>query len=590
MRDAREGTPASRGESTSTRQPSEPIGPPMVRSRERVIAISGLVLLAVALGVLVWIANNNPGENSDKQSAPHGAMLPSDSPARPLATGTAIESRPASPTSGLAANSSEASGSIVAGSANATPTSSPSPVTVVPTAPTEHLFTIPGGKGGIGVWYGTEGLYGVAAMSDGTFWVGDWTKTDTEIGGRLLHYSRSGQLLTATPAPGGSRDMAGMVRDLEAYGKDLWAIINRSVYEMAPDGRVVASYPLPDEIDSRPVVSPALLLAPGGEVLITANGPGSAQAPSANAQIVGAAGKQAIFTSDKSGKTDMPALPGYPGPAGSLYSAALDASGAGMGTIMIAGTQIAVKEPYPITALNILRVNRDGSLYVMAERDVGSGSGTNDKSGTSRRSEDARQTILLYGDDGQLKGRAVLPFAGHYIDVIRQTAIDDKGSVYVLYRSGRAEFSVARLNFYPPGVLPPMPFIATSTPTYSPPTPTPTPSDLQGLVTQAGAIADVEVTTAFTDTVITRVKKWLKPYEIQGYKGGDLYNASFLNVAGDPQVLKLLVKGGRYIIFLASPHMVGDCPQVPDALQLVAGNLGVFEVRGIRIGSAGGSA
>jgi hypothetical protein len=137
----------------------------------------------------------------------------------------------------------------------------PMPTTlVVPTALSERLFNISGGEAGISVWYGTEGLYGIAALPDGTIWVGDWSKTATTAGGRLLHYGRQGQLLATMPAPGGDLDMGGMVRDLDAYGSTLWAVVNSSVFGIGQDGQVTSINPMPDKIDGKPVVSASLLM------------------------------------------------------------------------------------------------------------------------------------------------------------------------------------------------------------------------------------------------------------------------------------------------------------------------------------------
>jgi hypothetical protein len=436
----------------------------------------------------------------------------------------------------------------------------------VPTAPVEHLFNIPSGDAGISVWSGTEGLYGIAAMPDGTFWVGDWSKTATTTGGRLLHYSRQGQLLTATPAPGGDRDMGGMVRDLEAYGPNLWAFVNGSLYGIGQAENVTSINPLPDEIDSRAVVSSALELGPDGEVLVISGGDTSRPA-----QLLDSNGKLVTFTLGSDGKTNVASLPGFPGPGGSrnLYTVALDSS-SGVGTLTMSGTPVSVREPYPITDIHILRVNKDGSALVMAERDMG-GHGNPD---------DTRQTVLLFGSDGSLLGRAVLPIPGHFIDVVRQIAIDDSGSVYLLYRSDLRQFSVARLNFYPPGAPLPLPFIPTSTPTYTPPTSTPTPTDLQGLVRDTDVIADVDVTYSFTDGVVVRVRSLIKDRHVGPY------DVPYLNVAGDPQDMKLLVKGRRYVLFMTSPVRYGDCVLPPEEFNLTDGKLGVFEVQGNRMGNA----
>jgi hypothetical protein len=474
-----------------------------------------------------------------------------------------------------------------AASATSAPSTSAATSTVlpVPTAPEEHLFNIPSGDAGISVWSGTEGLYGIAAMPDGSFWVGDWSKTAATTGGRLLHYSPQGQLLIATPAPGGEQDMGGMVRDLEAYGPNLWAIVNHSLYGIGQDQKVTSINPLPDEIDAKTVVSSALEIGPNGEVLLI-----SGADDSHPAQLLDAGGKLATFTSGADGKTNMESLPGIPAPGSTsgtpggthgMYTVSLgNGSGAGMGTLTIpgpgSGKQVSIREPYPITDIHILRVNKDGSVLVMAERDVG-GHGSSD---------DALQSVLLFGSDGTLLGRAVLPIAGHYIDIVRQIAIDDSGSVYVLYKSGLREFSVDRLNFYPPIVPPPLPFLPTSTPTYTPPNPTPIPTDLQGLVRDSAAIADVDVTYSFTNGAVLRVRNWAKPFEIQMYQDSGPSVTTYASVSGDPQDMKLLVKGKRYVLFLTNPVRYGECILPPEEFNLTDGKLGVFEVVGNRISNA----
>src|SRR5579859_431175 len=449
------------------------------------------------------------------------------------------------------------------------------------------VFTIPLGPQGIGIWSDTDGLYGLAVTADGSFWVGDWAKGSTQDGGRLLHYSASGTLLGIVPAPG-DHQRGGFVNGLQAWGPDLWAIVQRSLLRLAPDGTVRANYPLPDRLDGQAVAPGSFkpddqaglsfLLGPRGEILLLPDVPATRVA-----RLVDAAGRLATLHPGADGTTDLATTPAFPG-QGRDFTAQIATPHTGR--IMAGTVPITLTTAQPLAGLHLFHVNPDDSFYVLAEETFANPAGV-------------YATILHYQADGTLRAHARLPLAGRFAAISRRLTVAPDGAVYALVGGHYGtdtdrDIHVERVNFYPPGD--PLPAPLSPTPTPAPPTPTATPTlTFADLVAQSPLIVELVMNPAAgtpvpldqpvpgeekTETALREnvtVSRWLrKPPGPHGDGLGLLLRTD--------QDQRLRTGAGRFILFLRPVQALrwgwGDALA---RLYEITSDAGLIEVRADRL-------
>ncbi len=310
--------------------------------------------------------------------------------------------------------------------------------TTMPTEASTLLFTIPGGENGISVWSGTQGLYGIGAASDGTFWVGDFHKAGDSIddGGRLLHYGHDGtQLGTLKPDLGVGGGLE-FVHDVECWGSDIWAIIQGKVVRLSEDGRILAEYQDTGMFGPPGGNNSALLMGASGEPLLSWD-----TADTRVLQVADSAGNIATPNPTPSTTIALTSTLPYPG-RGLTYQARPAVSTipySREGIVQAGSITITATMEHRLSGLHIFHVNSDNSFYALAEETLDNPVGV-------------QETVLHYSLDGRLLEHARIPLRARYIDVIRRLAVAADGTVYALVDAGesaRAGFEVRKVNFFP---------------------------------------------------------------------------------------------------------------------------------------------
>lgn len=288
-----------------------------------------------------------------------------------------------------------------------------------PETPSQHevLFTIPIGDEGI--HYSPDGLdmlvWGPSAItttSDGTFWIAD------TVANRLIHLDSKGVLL-------GKYEIGSAVigiGDLEVTPSEIWildvASLPPKIVHLNLDGEVLNTYDLPEGFHLGDGLS-GIALGENNALLIEQSG---------GARIT------QFITPD--GTISQEPLAGY-GFGGKVYiarSANLTSDNASSGYVMAGSTRFEINVDHDLGSIHILKVNGDGSLFVVVEELV---------IDTVLRVD---KTIRHYSSSGKLLGIARIPIVEQYTYVAHQLSVGPDGNVYALVTYPE-HAAVLRLSF-----------------------------------------------------------------------------------------------------------------------------------------------
>jgi hypothetical protein len=245
----------------------------------------------------------------------------------------------------------------------------------------------------------------LAVAPDGSFWVADSRQPTDPIGTRLLHFSPIGDRLDTIALNG----QAICACDLEAAESALLVLDQASepptVIRLTPRGELLARYQLPAGLRAEAGLT-GIALGEHGEVLVEQDG--------------GTAVSQLVDASGQAARTSLPGYPYY----GRLYTTRtpdLFASDRSRGSIAAGATQIEVSVPNELDGLHLLKVNPDGSFYVVVEELL------------PNLPHPLDQTVRHYAADGTLLGMARVPLAEQLTNYLAHSlAIGPDGALYVL--------------------------------------------------------------------------------------------------------------------------------------------------------------
>ncbi|HMA35916.1 MAG TPA: hypothetical protein VKY74_15745 [Chloroflexia bacterium] len=324
--------------------------------------------------------------------------------------------------------------------------------TSVPRRDSTLLFTMP---------IPIESVVGLAAAPDGSFWVGDRDN-------QLYHYGAMGVELGVISTQFSLHEATSM----KIRGAELWVLSRgpngSTVLRATLAGRLLAQYPM-SELMAQGLTD--FTLGAGEQVLIQRD------LSTPVVQLVDQEGQLAphsivdlpvnthdyiwYVSLDDHGQSNSGWI------ARDLYSTAGGAAGI---TLVVSNT---------LTDLQVLHMQADGSIYVVAEEWVPQPAGFYD-------------TLLHYALDGHLIAHARLPGAGPYARIMRDTTVAPDGEVYCLVgQPGGTE--IRRVTFFSPvAPLPPyQPAYRNPDEPTPPPYPSPTPVwDLATLARKADTIVE----------------------------------------------------------------------------------------------------
>jgi hypothetical protein len=403
---------------------------------------------------------------------------------------------------------------------NFIPASEPLPPLPTPTSSiantvddTTLLFFIPVGEGGIHYITSTHTsgssprLGFTATAPDGTFWAADGTE-------HLAHYDTTGTRLGSIPLPYDEADPFSM--EIEQQDNTFWLYYRNSsqttdlatIYHLAPDGHQIASYSVPDYVQSRTNGRLSdFLLGERGEVLLRGHFddliPGSPYFPKPVPTQVMTPTPPKLYWQlvDAQGNLTSTPLESYTF-GGHTYTVRPAYSNARVnrGYIKVDNIEVELITTHALTDFDLLHVNEDGSFFAGALEDEQVG--------------DpyilTHYTIYHYSVDGRLLERAIQPMQGVRLPT------GHFGYFYTIFeqpyweqRDGKApeKIEVRRLTFYPADQpLPTLPTAIPSVPAQSTvPSPTLIPPPVPSTVPPGGATEDLRALKAESD-VVAQVK------------------------------------------------------------------------------------
>jgi hypothetical protein len=477
---------------------------------------------------------------------------------------------------------------------------------------TTLLFSIPVGKDGIHYITSTYG-YGVstrlgfaASAPDGTFWFQDGAD-------RLAHYDPTGKRLGSIPLPNDT----GEPREMQIRDSGFWLFYQEGVnspepafiYHLAADGRQIAKYAVPDYVYRRTLGRmPSFLVGEQGQLLIRGDFtnliPDSPQFPNPvpTEQMPQPQIQSKLYwqLSDAQGKATSMPLESYTY-GGHTYTVRLPyPSGAiSKGYIKVDNVEIDLTTTYPVTACDLLHVNRDGSFFVGVLEDEQAG--------------DpyilTHYTIYHYSVQGELLERARRPLQGNFLNGYSASFHTIFEQPEWQQRGGKEpdKIEVRRLTFYP--ATQPLPTLPPPTAT-TPPLPTTTlpppprepgkinTDDLRDLraassiVVQGRGFMQNKVPNGYDISV--EVQRWLwgsAPAEtktLDFFVHDDVWAKMPSNFRDDPMTQDRKQQSA-YILFLSQPMINKDCASEPCTLPyfLTDGPAGAFMLSGGYIRDAG---
>jgi hypothetical protein len=493
---------------------------------------------------------------------------------------------------------------------SATSTSTPTPRATPEIADdTTLLFSIPVGKDGIRYITSTNGvstrLGFAASVPDGTFWF-------QEDADRLAHYGPTSKRLGSIPLP----NDRGEPREMQIRDSGFWLLYQEGVniaepafiYHLAADGHQIARYAVPEYVYARTSGRmPGFLVGEQGELLIRGDFtnliPDSPQFPNpvpteqmSQTQIQA---KLYWQLSDAQGKATSVPLESYTY-GGHTYTVRLPyPSGAiSKGYIKVDNVEIDLTTTYPVTACDLLHVNKDGSFFVgvLEDEQVGEPYIL------------THYTIYHYSVEGGLLERARQPLQGGLLNGYSD-------SFHIIFeqpewqqRDGKEpdKIEVRRLTFYPANQ--PLPTLPPPTPT-TPPLPTTT---LPPPPTEPGKVNtdDLWDLNAKSDAVIqgrvfmqnevpgghvvsVEVQRWLwrsastETRTVDFFVHDDLWAKMPANFRDDPKTQDRKQQS-IYILFLNLAMINGVCVSEPCTLPYFLNSTeGTFLVSGGYIRDAG---